>query len=47
MPAWLRQHAGPVPASVPEAAQMMQRVRSAHAWLRTQIMAMAEKVFSG
>ncbi len=35
LPAWLREHAGPVPADRPEAAQMLQRVRSAHAWLRT------------
>jgi AraC-like DNA-binding protein len=34
LPAWLRQHAGPVPADLPEATQMLQRVRSAHAWLR-------------
>ena len=35
LPAWLREHAGPVPAHLPEAVQMLQRVRSAHGWLRT------------
>lgn len=36
LPAWLRDHTGPVPADHPEAAAMLTRVRSAHAWLRTQ-----------
>lgn len=34
LPAWLRQHAGPVPDSHAEVAPMLQRVRRAHAWLR-------------
>ena len=36
LPAWLRQHAGPVPASHPDALPMLQRVRAVHLWLRTQ-----------
>lgn len=35
LPAWLRQHAGPVPASHPDVLPMLQRLRTAHAWLRT------------
>ncbi len=35
LPAWLRQHAGPVPGGHPDALPMLQRVRAAHAWLRT------------
>jgi len=35
LPAWLRQHAGPVSASHPDALPMLHRVRAAHAWLRT------------
>jgi AraC-like DNA-binding protein len=33
LPAWLRQHAGPVPTSHPDALPMLQRVQAAHAWL--------------
>ena len=36
LPAWLRQHAGAVPTSHPDALPMLQRVRAAHAWLRAQ-----------
>jgi AraC-like DNA-binding protein len=36
LPAWVRSHAGAVPASHPDALPMLQRVRSAHAWLRSQ-----------
>ena len=36
LPAWVHQHAGPVPASHPDALPMLQRVRAAHTWLRTQ-----------
>jgi len=35
LPGWMRHHVGPVPTDHPEAAAMLQRVRSAHAWLRT------------
>ncbi|MES2714531.1 MAG: AraC family transcriptional regulator [Pseudomonadota bacterium] len=35
LPAWLRQHAGPVPGSHPDALPMLQRVRAAHARLCT------------
>ena len=35
LPAWLRQQVGAVPASHPETARMLQRVRAAHAALRT------------
>ena len=35
LPAWLRQHVGAVPTSHPETARMLQRVRAAHAALRT------------
>lgn len=33
LPAWLLAQAGAVPADQPEAARMLQRVRTAHAWL--------------
>ena len=33
LPAWLRQHAGAVPASHPAHQQMLQRLGAAHAWL--------------
>jgi AraC-like DNA-binding protein len=36
LPAWVRQHAGPVSASHPDALPMLQRVRAAHTWLRTR-----------
>jgi len=32
----VRQHAGPVPASHPDAWPMLHRVRATHTWLRTQ-----------
>jgi AraC-like DNA-binding protein len=35
LPAWLRLHAGAVPASHPDVLPMLQRLRVAHAWLRT------------
>lgn len=35
LPAWLRQHAGAVPANHPDMLPMLQRLRAAHAWLRT------------
>ena len=35
LPAWLRQHVGAVPASHPDTERMLQRVRAAHAALRT------------
>lgn len=34
LPAWLRQHAGPVPDAHPELLPMLQRLRRTHAWLR-------------
>ncbi|MBL8349055.1 MAG: helix-turn-helix transcriptional regulator [Burkholderiaceae bacterium] len=36
LPAWLRAHAGAVPQTHPEYARMLQRVRTAHAWLRSR-----------
>nr|MBP7668284.1 helix-turn-helix transcriptional regulator [Burkholderiaceae bacterium] len=36
LPGWVRQHAGPVPASHPDAWPMLHRVRATHTWLRTQ-----------
>jgi AraC-like DNA-binding protein len=36
LPDWLRGHVGPLPADHPASAAMLQRVRLAHAWLRTQ-----------
>lgn len=36
LPAWLRQHAGAVPTSHPDVLPMLQRLRVAHAWLRTR-----------
>ncbi len=35
LPAWLRQHGGAVPGSHPDALPMLQRLRTAHARLRT------------
>ncbi len=36
LPAFMRQHVGAVPAQLPEVADLLQRVRAAHHWLRTQ-----------
>ena len=36
LPAFMRSFTGAVPTDLPEARQMLQRVRSAHAWLRTE-----------
>ena len=36
LPAWLRGHVGAVPATHPEHPRMLQRVRTAHAWLRNR-----------